>query len=253
MGKKLVTTGRGGTGKTTFAALATKYLKPPLLLIDIDPDQSLADMLGVDLEKERVRTILDMLFDIQKKIGYEELNSMTLPEKVEYLFQSECLYESERFDLVSLGVKWTEGCYCAPNNLLRGIIPRLAKNYATTVIDAPAGLEHLNRKVTPEVNDLFVILDPSLKSLKNIQRVRKLAQEVGIKYENLYLIANYRANEELERHLQSADGIYLGKIEYDAEVEEYNLKGRSILELPEDSPASSSVKKILAKAGYETE
>lgn len=252
MGKKIVTTGRGGTGKTTFAALAIKYLAPPLLLIDIDPDQSLADALGIDLEREGVRTVLDVLFDIQKKKGYEELEFMPLPDKIDYLFESECLYESKKFDLVSLGVKWTEGCYCAPNNLLRAIIPRLAKNYANTVIDAPAGLEHLNRKVSSEIDDLFVILDPSLKSLRSIQRIRKLTKEVGIKYENFYLVANYRFNEELEKDIQRSDGIYLGRIEYDAQVDEYNLKGKSLLELPEDSPACLSIKRILAKAGYGT-
>jgi CO dehydrogenase maturation factor len=249
MGRRIVSTGRGGAGKTTFAALATKYLAPPLLLVDIDPDQSLADALGIDLEKEGVRTILDILFDIQKK-SYKELESMPLGDKIEYLLSSECLYESKRFDLLSLGVKWTEGCYCAPNNLLKAIIPRLAKNYANTVIDAPAGLEHLNRKVASEVDDLFVILDPSLKSLRGIQRIQKLAEEIDIKYENFYLVANYRFNEELEKHIQHSDGIYLGKIDYDAKVDKYNLKGRSLLELPEDSPACSSVKRILAKAGY---
>lgn len=74
MGKKIVTTGRGGTGKTTFAALAIKYLAPPLLLIDIDPDQSLADALGIDLEREGVRTVLDVLFDIQKRRAMRNWN-----------------------------------------------------------------------------------------------------------------------------------------------------------------------------------
>jgi CO dehydrogenase maturation factor len=252
MGRKVVSTGRGGTGKTTFTALATRYLAHPLLLIDIDPDQSLADMLGIDLEQEGVRTVLDILYDIQKKEGYEELDAMPVPEKIEYLFSTECIYESEEFDLISLGVKWTEGCYCAPNNLLKGIIPRLARNYAHTLIDAPAGLEHLNRNVTSEVDDLFIILDPSLKSLKNIERIQRLAKEVGITYQNFYMVANYRFNEEMERLIQSADGIYLGKIEYDTEVEEYNLDGKSLLELPDDSPASLSVKEILVKAGYNT-
>ena len=250
MGRKIVSTGRGGAGKTTFAALATKYLSGPLLLIDIDPDQSLAEMLGIDLEKEGVRTVLDVLFDIQKRQGYEELGSMPLPERIGYLFSSECLYESKHFDLVSLGVKWTEGCYCAPNNLLRGIIPRLARNYANVVIDAPAGLEHLNRKVTSEIDDLFIILDPSLKSLRHIERTRKLVTEVGVKCQNFYLVANYRFTQDAEKRMASADGIYLGKIQPDAGVEEYNLQGRSLLELPDDSPAFISVKRILATAGY---
>jgi len=252
MGRKIVSTGRGGAGKTTFAALATRYLSGSLLLIDIDPDQSLADILGIDLEKEGVRTVLDILFDIQKKHGYEELGSMPLPEKVEYLFTRECLYESKRFDLVSLGIKWTEGCYCAPNNLLRTIIPRLAQNYANIVIDAPAGLEHLNRKVTSEIDDLFLILDPSLKSLRSIVRTQKLVAEIGVKCRNFYLVANYRFNRDAEKLVQDAGATYLGKIEPDDKVEEYNLQGRPLLELPDDSPASLSVKRILERAGYGT-
>jgi len=209
-------------------------------------------MLGIDLEKEGVRTVLDILFDIQKKQGYEELGSMPLPEKVEYLFTRECLYESKSFDLVSLGVKWTEGCYCAPNNLLRAIIPRLAQNYTNTVIDAPAGLEHLNRKVTSEIDDLFLILDPSLKSLRNIERTQKLVAEVGVKCHNFYLVANYRFTQNAEKLIQDTGAAYLGKIEPDDEVEEYNLQGKSLLELPDDSPASLSVKGILEMAGYGT-
>jgi len=249
MRRKIVFTGRGGAGKTTFAALATKYLARPLLLIDIDPDQSLNDTLGVNLEEQGVRTILDVLFDIQKTKRYDNLESMSLSDKMEYLFNRECLYESRRFDLVSLGVKWTEGCYCAPNNLLRAIIPRLAENYTNIVIDAPAGLEHLNRKVTSEIDDLFVILDPSLKSMKNIERIRKLTQEVGVKYANYYLVANYRFTKELENRLRPDSGTYLGKIEYDAVVEEYNVKGKSLLEIQEDSPVSMSVRSLLEKAG----
>ena len=252
MGIKIVSTGRGGTGKTTFTALATKFLARPTLLIDIDPDQSLADMLGIDLEKEGVRTILDVLYDIQKKQGYEELDSMPLPEKIEYAFGTECVYESDEFDLVSLGMKWTQGCYCAPNSLLRGIIPKLAQNYSHTVIDAPAGLEHLNRNVTSQIDDLFLMLDPTLKSLKNIERIQRLTREIDITYNNFYLVANYRFSDKLLTRIESNGGVYLGKLEYDPKVEEYNIEGKSLLELPEDSPASLSVKRILEKAGYTT-
>lgn len=251
MPKRIVSTGRGGTGKTTFTALAARYLKRPVLLIDIDPDQSLADMLGIDLEKTGVRTVLDILYDIQKHEGYEELDHLTMPEKILYLFSSECVYESEEFDLVTLGVKWTEGCYCAPNNLLRGMIPKLAQNYAYTLIDAPAGLEHLNRNVTSSVDDLFIVLDPSMKSLKNIDRMRRLTREVGISYSNFYMVANYRFDEETEKRIPTDNGTYLGRIAYDPLVEQHNLDGASLLDLPEDSPTSLSVRSILEKAGHQ--
>jgi CO dehydrogenase maturation factor len=256
MAKIIVTTGRGGSGKTSFMALATRYLSSPdhpSVVIDTDSDQNLGDMLGVHLEKENVRTISDILFDLRKGKGYEELKSMPMPQRIEYLFHSDCIYESERFDLISLGVKWTNGCYCLPNDLLRGIIPRMANSYRHMLVDTPAGLEHLNREVVSKIDDLFVILDPSMKSLKNVKRVQKLSKEIGIKYENFYLVANHKFSDDQEKYIQHIDDTsYLGKIERDPDVEEYNLIGKSLLELPEDSPACLSIKKVLGRAGYET-
>jgi len=52
MGRRIVATGRGEAGKSTFAALVSRYLKPPTLLVDLDPDLSLADILGFDFRKE---------------------------------------------------------------------------------------------------------------------------------------------------------------------------------------------------------
>ena len=255
MARRVISTGRGGSGKTTFIALVAKYLSSvtsPLLVIDVDGDQNLADMLGVDLDDEKVRTISDVLFDLQKGKGYEELKSIPMPQKIEYLFHSDCIYEAERFDLISLGVKWTSGCYCLPNDLIKGIIPRMASSYEYMLIDTPAGLEHLNRGVVTEVDDLFVVLDPSLKSIKNVQRVNRLIKEMAIKYENFYVVANHKFDQRLENYIPHIDGAsYLGKIDYDVNVEEYNLIGRSLLELPQDSPAYLSVARILAKAGYE--
>lgn len=255
MGRRIVSTGRGGTGKSTFVALATRYLNPPILLIDLDPDQSLADMVGVDLERQKVATVSSALYDIlQERRNDPQLGPMALPERTVYLLQVDCLYESERFDLITLGAKLTEGCYCAPDNLLRITIPRLAKNYANVLIDSPAGLEHLNRKVFSDINDLFVLLDPSSKSMKHIGRVKAITGEVGISYDHFYPVGNHRFKKGLEEHIPLTERLsYLGKIDYDARVEEYNLRGRSLLELPDDSPACLSVKRILTRAGYEIE
>ena len=248
MGRKIVATGRGGTGKSTFVALASRYLAAPMLLIDIDPDQSLAEMLGIDLEKEGVRTISEALYDIIEERRSDGGNPMPLHDRMEYLLNRECLYEGKRFDLLVLGTKLTEGCYCVPDDLIKTIIPRLANHYPNVVIDSPAGLEHLNRKIVSDIDDLFVILDPSSKSLKHIARVKDLTHQIGISYSHLYLVGNYDFDKDTEEYLRSTGDAYLGKIEYDASVQQYNLAGRSLLELPEDSPASSSVREILARA-----
>ncbi len=253
MAKMLISTGRGGVGKSTFVALAVRHLPSPPLLIDADADQSLAQLLGVDLAAEEVNTISDVLYKLQRREGYDELGSMPLAAKIEYLLNLSCVYESPRFDLITLGVKWTRGCYCAPNSIVQSILPGLAKDYEYAIVDSPAGLEHVNRRVVNELDDIFVVIDPSAKALRTAQRLGELTRAVGISYENLYLVGNYRFPAEAEERLAALDGAtYLGRIERDEGVERFDWEGRSLLDLPEDSPASRSVARILRKAGYAT-
>jgi CO dehydrogenase maturation factor len=181
----------------------------------------------------------------------KELGSMSLPEKIDYLLNVSCLYESKRFDLITLGVHWTRGCYCAPNSILQSVIPELAKNYACTVVDSPAGLEHVNRRIVNSVDDIFVLLDPSTKALRNARLVAELAQAIGMAYRSLYLVGNYRFTDAAAERVEGFDGAtYLGRVERDAAVEEFDWGAHSLLELPEDSAAARSVAQIMAKAGY---
>ena len=252
MAWRIVCTGRGGAGKSTFVALISRYLKPPSLLIDFDPDLSLADMLGFDFQKEGKRTVCDTLYDVvERRKSGESSPLITTQDMMESLLWSECLYEDGGFDLITLGAKFTEGCLCFPDELLRKTMTKLAKNYTNVVVDSPAGVEHLNRNIVPVINDLFIICDPSEKSLKHIPRIKKIMKEVGTEYNHFYLVANQEFDQEGEGYLINTGEVYLGKIEYDANVEEYNLKGKSLLGLPPDSPALVSIKEILTKAGYQ--
>ena len=161
-------------------------------------------------------------------------------------------YHTERFDLVSLGPRWTEGDYRSANFLFEFIIPSIGENYAHIVVDSPAGIEHLNRRVVARVNDLVVMLDPSAKSIKHVERVKRITRGVGITYQHLYLVGNYEFDQDSEPYLQQLGETYLGRMPFDANVKEYNLKGISLLQLPETSPACSAVREILGRAGYET-
>jgi CO dehydrogenase maturation factor len=251
MAKKIVSTGRGGAGKSTFVALVSRYLAPPTLLVDLDPDLSLADMLGFEFSKEKKRTVCEALYDVVDKRKRNISPTITTHEQMESLLWSDCLYEGRKIDLLALGTKLTEGCLCAPDEILRKTIPKLAKNYTNLVVDSPAGVEHLNRNIVSEINDLFVLSGPSDKSLKHVGRIKEIMKQVGIMYGHFYLVASHECNEEAVRYLQNTGEIYLGKIDYDARLEQYNLQGKSLLELPEDSTACSSVRRILVKAGYQ--
>ena len=249
MARNIVSTGRGGAGKSTFVALMSRYLIPPSLLIDLDPDLSLADMLGIDFHKEGKRTVVEALYDAvdERKRGGSPLTPVE--DRFQGLIWSDCLYEGKGFDVLTLGTKDLEGCYCFPDHLLRKIISQLSKNYRNVVVDSPAGLEHLNRNIVSQVDDLFVVLDPSDKSMIHIKKIKAILKEVGTMYDHFYVLANYMFDEESERYFKDTGEIYLGKIDYDKRVEEYNLRGESLRTLPEDSPACRSVKRILEKAG----
>jgi len=252
--KRIVSMGRGGGGKTSFVALMTKYFievgETPVLLVDADPDQNLGEMVGVDLRGEGKETISELLIETFSEEGGTTVG-VTPSERIEGRIWERGLYEGEYFDLMAVGPKWIEGCYCLPDAALKNALGRLTKTYKRVLVDSPAGLEHLNRKIASEVDDIFDIIDPSKKSFDHVKRAYRIAKEVKIKFKNFYVIGGYRFQEDLEAEVKKRTGLeYLGKIAYDKEVENYVLSGKSLLELPSTSPAHRSIKKIMEKAGY---
>jgi CO dehydrogenase maturation factor len=252
--KTLVTIGRGGTGKSSFTALMAKNFietnQSPLLLVDADPDQNLAEMLGVDLREAGKSTIAELLVSTFIEQGGTTVG-IPPTERIESRIWENGLYESKDFDFLAVGTKWVEGCYCMPNSALKGALESLTKNYKYILVDSPAGLENLNRRITSKVNDIFDILDHSKKSMDHVKRAYKIAKEVEMNFENFYLVGGYRFPAELGKQAETDLKFkYLGKIEQDETLDEYVLDGKSLLELPNDNKAYLSVKKILKTLGY---
>jgi CO dehydrogenase maturation factor len=252
--KILVTIGRGGTGKTSFVSLMAKYFIEkgitPLLLVDADPDQNLGEMVGVDLKEKGKMTVSELLVQTFLEEGGTTVG-VPPTERIESRIWTYGMYESDHFDFIALGTKWVEGCYCLPNAALKGALESLTKNYKYVLIDSPAGLEHLNRRITSKVDDIFDIIDPSKKSFSHIERAYRIAKEVKIDFKNFYIVGGFRFPEELkEKAGKNLELQYLGKISRDEKVEEYVLAGKSLLDLPSNSPAYVSVKNVLKNAGY---
>lgn len=252
--KTLVTMGRGGTGKTSFVAMQTKYFLEqdvaPLLLVDLDPDQNLAEMVGVDLEKEGIKTIAELITDTFIKKG-GTMTGIAPAERIENHVMKEGLYEGSHFDLIAIGTKWIEGCYCMPDAALKGALGVLTKNYRYVLIDSPAGLEHLNRKITAAVNDIFDVMGPSHKSFAHVQRADRITREVGIAFDRFFVVGGCLFPSGLEAKAEEETGRqYLGKIVFDPVVQESVIAGRSLLDIPVSSPACRSVSALMEKAGY---
>lgn len=252
--KTLVTIGRGGTGKSSFVALMAKSFieagKFPLLLVDADPDQNLAEMVGLDLKEAGKHTISELLVSTFIEKGGTTVG-IPPTERIESKIWAEGLFESKSFDFLALGTKWVEGCYCMPNSALKGALESLTKNYKYVLIDSPAGLEHLNRRIASRVDDIFDILDHSKKSVDHVKRAFRIAQEVQIDFSRFYLVGGYRFPDDLgEKVEKSLNFKYLGKIAFEELLDDYVLAGKSLLDLPSDSVAYASVKQILKNAEY---
>jgi CO dehydrogenase maturation factor len=252
--KTLVTIGRGGTGKSSFTALMAKAFveagDSPLLLVDADPDQNLAEMLGIDLGEVGKSTLADLIVDTFIEKGGTTVG-VSPTERIESGIWAKGLYEGEHFDFMSVGTKWVEGCYCMPNSALKAALEHLTKNYKYVLIDSPAGLEHLNRRIASTVNDIFEMLDHSKKSVDHAKRAYRIAKEVDMQFDNFYLVGGYRFPAELAKTAEEELKFkYIGKILADEQLDDYVLNGKSLLELPSDNAAFASVKTIMKTTGY---
>jgi CO dehydrogenase maturation factor len=207
-------------------------------------------MLGVDLKDEGKSTIADLIVSTFIEKGGTTVG-VPPTQRIESRIWEKGLYEGKNFDFMAVGTKWVEGCYCMPNSALKNALSSLTKNYKYVLVDSPAGLENLNRRITSEVNDIFDILDHSKKSQDHVRRAYKIAKEVDMKFENFYLVGGYRFPDELGIQAESDLKFkYLGKISADDQLDEYVLDGKNLLDLPYDNKAYLSVKQILKNLGY---
>jgi CO dehydrogenase maturation factor len=247
--KTIVTMGRGGTGKSSFVALMAKYLigkgATPLLLVDADPDQNLAEMVGVDLEAAGKKTIAELLSDTFIARGGTTVG-VAPSHRIENRIWEEGLYEGSQFDLFAVGTKWVEGCYCLPDAALKNALLSITKNYEYILIDSPGGLEHLNRKIASNVDIIFDVMGPSAKSFAHVRRAYRVIGEVGISFKQFYVIGGYAFPQDASARVAAETSLlYPGNIANDAEVAAHVLAGRSLLDIPDTSVAFRSVGKIM--------
>lgn len=242
--------GKGGVGKTTITALMVKLLseskKGSMLVIDANPDSNLPEVLGINVPK----TVGMVANELRKSIDRAELPIGMSKRDILESKVFEVLKETPDFDLLVMGRTEGEGCYCLVNNLLTHIIDTLSKNYDLTLMDMEAGLEHLSRRTSRDVDVMIIVTDTSHMGLQTAKRIKELAMEVHIQFKKLYLIGN-RFPSEMENMLKGeAEKIgieYAGIVPLDDDVFKSNLAGQPLLSLPENSQALQAVKAILTR------
>jgi CO dehydrogenase maturation factor len=248
--KTIAIAGKGGTGKTTISALIVDYLtknkKGTVLAIDADPSTNLNLALGVPLND----TVGDVREETATAVGGGQ--AMQGLSKWDYLDLriNEALTEEISFDLLAMGRPEGPGCYCAANNILRSSVDRLSDNYDYVVIDNEAGLEHLSRRTTRDVDHLLLVSDPTLRGLIAAKRAAEVVDELKTAVGRVSLIVNRVNGDRLPDSLAKAIEEYgldlVGWIPSDADVNELDARGLPVVELPATAPSRQALEKILA-------
>ena len=259
MSTTIALAGKGGVGKTTIAAIVIKYLAQSqngaILAIDADPSSNLNMVLGLELEWTVGDIREDMLEQVRSSVVAGGAAMGTLPggaSKREYLdYQVRTsISEGNHFDLIAMGRSEGPGCYCAVNHNLREVIDSLSRNYRYIVIDNEAGMEHLSRRTTRDVDHLLVVSDPTQRGIVAAERIAALRNELDINVENAYLILN-RAPAEIPAPLQeriaALDIPLLGVIPADAEITDFDFSGRPLVELEENSPVYRAIAEMMTE------
>lgn len=222
--------GKGGTGKSTIAALLVKHIVAgrlgSVLAIDADPNSCLADNLGMTASDTIVgtcETISKNLLKIPAGITKDRFIEMRVQESVN---------EGSGFDLLVMGRPEGPGCYCYVNNLLRGIIEDITKGYDFVIIDNAAGMEHISRRTTAKMSRLLIVSDYSIPGIRSSARIYTLAKELGIKFDGAYLVVNKVSGplEPLAAEIEKTGLDVAGSMPYDEEIVEWNVSSKAIFE-----------------------
>lgn len=240
--------GKGGTGKTTIAALSIRYIsgimRKSVSAIDADPNASLGLALGVTAEK----TIADLRDDvIERRMGIP--SGMSKEAYIEYCIE-ECIIENDKFDLLTMGRPEGPKCYCYVNNLLRKYMDRVGNSYPYVVIDNEAGMEHLSRRTTNNVDLLFLVCEPTLIGVVSAQRIIKLVSELPIIVKEKAIVLNRVTKDGVSPTILSKldeFGMDVSlSIDYDQEIYDAASNGISLLKISEQNETFSAIGKLLS-------
>jgi len=240
--------GKGGSGKTSVTSLVIRYLKKnghgPILAIDADSNANLGESLGLNI-RQTIGSIIATFNE--EKISIPP--GMTKEAYLEFKL-NDAVVESKGLDLVTMGRGEGPECYCYPNLILRKFADVLADNYAYVVMDNEAGMEHLSRRTTQNIDELLIISDHSVKGIRTVARIKDLVSELKLVVKRQSVIINFvpdKLDPLISEELSRLGINPAATISLDEEVREYDIKLKPLLDLPDTSKAVGVINDLMAK------
>ena len=247
----LAVCGKGGTGKTAFAAMMSRVLMESgragkLLLIDADPALGLPNTMGIKVK----RTMGQIRENIIKtaRSGDQEKKAQ-IADMLDYMVL-EALVETDTYALLAMGRTETLGCFCPVNDLLRGAVETLSRSFDTIIIDGEAGVEQINRQVVRRMDKLIIVSDATARSLQTADLIRRMVREDKvITCGGLGLIFNrVQGNEDLlAQAARELELEVLGYVPQDQIIAHFDLTAKPLIDLPMESAGLAAVRQIVEK------
>jgi CO dehydrogenase maturation factor len=240
--------GKGGTGKTSIASLVIRYLRNndlgTVLAVDADPNANLGESLGLKVGQ----TVGRILNEFQgNKLNIPP--GMTKEAYLEYQLNT-AITESRGLDLITMGRGEGPECYCYPNVVIRKLIDDWAKNYAYVVMDNEAGMEHLSRRTTQNIDEMLLVSDHTIKGLRAVARIQELVKELKLIVRRESVIINNAPGEIdplLKEEMERLGITPAAVIPADEELKRCDLEQKPLFGLPDTSPAVTALNKLLDK------
>jgi CO dehydrogenase maturation factor len=240
--------GKGGTGKTSVTSLVIRYLMKkkagPILAVDADPNANLGESLGLDI-KQTIGSII-------ASFNEEKINIPAGMTKEAYLdFKiNDTIVEAKGLDLVTMGRGEGPDCYCYPNVILRKFADTLSGNYPYMVMDNEAGMEHLSRRTTQNVDELLLVSDHSVKGVRTIARIKGLVDELKLNVKRQSVLINLVPDglDPIVAKEMSRLGIEpTAIIPLDDAIYQYDIQLKPLLDLPDSSRAVQAVNNLMTR------
>lgn len=247
MAKIIAVAGKGGVGKTSISAaivklLVQKYPDKKILAIDADPAVGLSTALGIDVKMtidDIRKEIVETVEDGQTKAAIELLGNARYK-----IFDA--LVETDGFAFIAVGRPESAGCYCKINSYLKEVISLISNDFDYVVIDGEAGIEQINRRVMEKVTHLLLVSDASKKGTQVISTIKSVADEL-VMYEKIGVIINRLPDESVIPYINTNGIPVLSYIQNDSNLAVFDIEGKNITTLPDDSNIVKGVKEALEK------
>lgn len=246
MSFRIAVAGKGGTGKSTVAALLCRALIresiKPVLAVDADPNSCLPEKLGIKPEQ----TIGELREELRKH-PEKKPSGISKSEWMEMGINNS-ISEASGVDMVVMGRQEGPDCYCFINNLLRQCLDTIGGQYKAVVIDNEAGLEHLSRRSNGTVEVLLIVANPTVTGVRTAKRIAELVKSLDLNIGASYLILNKVDGEvppALLAQFEETGMEVVGQVPTEQIILDSEMESASLLQISLDSSAAKSVEQIL--------